>query len=172
MLKFVQLIGFFLIYLSASGQKVFFYRNATVEFNKFNHFFIQNSPLDVHDMASPYLKKSDLVINESKYFILYNEVSLKNLTILDGESENGTLLINMYEGMQFADLPNPPKGYKKKKIKSNHLIIDIINGADKSLIWRGWIELKKIKATDDYQLYQKAISLILLNFAIDPVISE
>lgn len=172
MLKFTHLIGFFLIYLSAYGQKATYYKCPNVNFNTYSSFYMLNTPLDAHDITSPFINRKDFKQNESNYFILYNELSLKNLTILDGESEHGTLLFNLYEGNTFNSGVIAPKGYKSKKLKGNNLIIDIMDGGDKSLLFRGWIELKRIKATNDYSRYQKGISLILLNFSIEPVVIE
>lgn len=172
MLKFTHLIGFFLIYLSVNAQKASCYKSPNVNFNTYASFYMLNSPLDAHDITSPFINRKDFKQNESNYFILYNELSLKNLTILDGESEHGTLLFNLYEGNAFSTEGIAPIGYRKKKLKGNNLIIDIMDGGDKTLLFRGWIELRRIKAANDYSRYQKGISLILLNFIIEPVIIE
>lgn len=172
MVKFMQLIGLFLIYLSAYGQKAFFYQNSALDLNKYSYFLIENSTFEVHDITNPFINIMNIKDNENKYFILYNEVSLKNFTIIDGESGYMTILMNIYEGSSFNDSILMPKDYKKKKLKGNHLILDMTDGGSKSLIWRGWIDLKKIRAKDKYTLYQRAISLILLNFSIEPAIIE
>jgi len=172
MLKFLSFISFTFIYLSASAQKASYYVDKTIDLNKYNYFFLANCPIDPHDLTSPYLNKSSLNSTEMGYFILYNEFSLKNLVIIDGHAEKGTLQINFYEGGSFdAGTPTPP-GYKPKKLSRSHLIIDMIDGGTKTLVWRGWIDLSKIKSSNSYQLYQKGISSILNNFHIEPVISE
>lgn len=172
MLKFMQLIGVFIIYLSTYSQKAFFYKNSDFAPNKYRYFLIDNPHFDTHDITSPFINIDDYTINENKCFILYYEVSLKNLTIIDGESADMTILMNMYEDVFFNDSILIPKDYKKKKLKGKCLILDMIDGGNKSLIWRGWIDLKKIKAKDEYSFYQKAISLILLNFTVEPTIIE
>jgi hypothetical protein len=172
MVKFIHLIGFFLIYLSASAQKPFYFLDQEAKLNTHNFFFILNNPLDAHDLTSPYINKKKLNDNEIKYFILYNELSLKNLTIIDGEAEDLTLIVNIYEGGAFDQKVPAPYSYKKKKIKGRQLIIDIVSGTTKLLVFRGWIDLDKMKTTDHYKLYQRAICLILSNFKIDPVLVD
>jgi hypothetical protein len=81
-------------------------------------------------------------------------------------------LINIYEGTSFDLNVQTPGGYKPKKLNKKSLVIDVVDGTTKLLAWRGWIDLSKIKSTSPYQLYQKAISCILNNFQIQPVISE
>ncbi len=172
MLKFIYLIGFFLIYLSASSQKAYYFIDEEAKLNAYNYFYVENNPLDAHDITNPHLNKKELNDTEIKYFILYNEVSLKNLTILDGAAEERCFIIYMYEGSAFDEKIPAPSSYKKKKIKGNQFIIDITSGSTKLLVFRGWIDLSKIKTTDTYRLYQRAICLILSNFKIDPIISE
>ena len=172
MVKFFSLIGFLLIYLPVYSQKASYYKDAATDFHTFSYFYLLNCPLDAHELTDPFLDKKSLNNNEINYFIIYNEMSLKNLTLIDGEGSTGTLLINLYEGSSFNDQVTTPSGYKKKKLKGKNLVIDIQNGANKTLVWRGWIDLAKIKATDAYALYQKAIYNILQNFTIEPTIIE
>lgn len=168
MLKFINLLCFFLIYSSLVAQKAFFYKNNAAELSKYSYFFMFNG----YDITSPFINKNSLELNNNKYFILYNELSLKSLNIMLESKEEGTIFINLYEGSTFSYLAIIPKGYKKKKLKGRYLILDMIDGNDKSLIWRGWIDLKKLKANDERSLYQKAISLIMFNFSLEPTVIE
>lgn len=172
MLKFFSSVGFLLIYLSASAQKASYYIDRSVDLNSFNYFYIEDSLTDVHDLTSPYLIKSNLKSNQMSTFILYNELSLKNLTIIDDHADIGTLLIHFYEDIKFDPLVKTPTGYKSKKLAKKSFVIDMVNGGTGQLVWRGWIDQKKIRATDDYQRYQKGITCILKNFLIQPVIHE
>jgi hypothetical protein len=172
MLKFFTLIGFFLIYFSGHAQKAFYFQDKDVDLNKFSYFYLANSPMDAHELVDPFLDKNKLDANKYMFFALYNEASLKNLTIIDGSSEFLTLIFNLYEASSFDQSTFLPMSYKPKKIKGNFLILDILNGANKTLVWRGWIDLKKIKATEVYTLYQKAIHQIFLNFTIEPTVIE
>lgn len=140
--------------------------------NKYNYFYLENCPIDVHDLTSPYFDKFSLKNNEINYYILYNEFSLNNLTIVDGHVDMGALQINIYQGTFFDKNTLTPLGYKPKKLKKTNLVIDLVDGGTKILVWRGWIDLSKIKSSNTYQLYQKAIATILGNFHIQPVISE
>lgn len=172
MLKFFTLISFLCFYLSTSAQKAFYYQDNSVELNKYTYFYMVNSTIDAHELTDPFIDKRSLYINNMKFFILYNELSLKNLTLIDGESGSGTILWDLYEGSSFNEKTLTPSAYKRKKLKGNFLIIDALDGANSTLIWRGWIDLKKVKAPNTYSQYQKAICLILLNFRITPTIIE
>jgi hypothetical protein len=172
MLKFLSFISFTLIYLSASAQKVSSYFDKTIDFNKYNYFFMANCPINIHNLTSPYIDKKNLKGNEIGYFILYNELSLKNLVIIDDHAEIGTLQIYLYEGSSFDASISTPVGYKPKKLTRPHFIIDMIDGGSKTLVWRGWIDLSKIKSSGPYQHYQKGITAILNNFHIQPVIAD
>src|ERR1700741_3677121 len=98
MLKIISLIGFMGFYFSAFGQKASNYLDPTVDLNKYQWFYFPNSPLDAHQLTDPFLDKKLLNENNSLYFVLYNELSLKNLTILDGNGPEGTLEAYIYEG--------------------------------------------------------------------------
>lgn len=169
MLKISQLIGLLLFSLSGSAQKAFYYQEKSVDLNKFNDFYIQDSPIDAYELTSPFINKMALQDDNNKYFILYNELSLKNLTIMHVNNIDKELLISIHlEGNYLCGCAISSNYYKKKKAKKGDLVIDIVDGASKTLVWRGWTDLKKIKSTNAYSLYQKAISLILINLKIDP----
>lgn len=172
MLKFLSLLSFTLFYLSASAQKVSYYIDKTVNLNKYNYFYLNNSTIDAHDLTNPYLNKNSLSVNEISYFIAYNELSLKNLTIIDDHADNGTFFVNLYEAALFDATITTPPTFKSKKLKKNSLIIDMVDGGSKMLIWRGWVDISKIKANSQYERYQKAISSVLSKFKIEPVIAE
>lgn len=172
MLKFIYLTSLFLICLNLNAQRARFYKNPSIDFNQFTYFYIQNNPVDAHDINSPFINKMLFTDIENKCYSLYYELSLKNMTIIDGESINKTILVNIYEGIDFDNMVKTTADYKNKKIKTQHLMIDILDGSNNTLIFRGWIALKNKKAISNYDLYQKAIYLILYNFKIDPVIIE
>ena len=169
MLKLFTLISFLLINFSIAAQKASYYIDKSVDLNKFTNFYLLNCPLDAHDLTSPFINKNNLNVKENNYYVLYNELSLKNLTIIDGESTESTFLINLYEGSSFDATVLKPADYKPKRIKGPHLILDIVSGKNKTLVWRGWINVKKIKSAN---ITQKAIYLILLNLNLVPVIVE
>jgi hypothetical protein len=169
MLKLFTLLCFLIINFSIVAQKASYYVDKTIDLNNFTNFYLLNCPLDAHDLTNPFIDKTLLNKQENNYFALYNELSLKNLTIIDGESTESTFLVNLYESSSFDATVSTPIDYKPKRIKGPHLILDIISGANNKLVWRGWINLKKIKSSN---VTQKAIYLILLNFRIEPVIVE
>lgn len=172
MVKYLFFLSFIFIYLSASAQKASYYTDKTVDLNKFNYFFLANCPIDAHDLTSPYLDKNSLKDSEIGHFIIYNEFSLKNLTIIDGHAESNSLSVNLYEAVLFDPNTQTPAGYKPKKLTKTNLIIDLVDGGSKLLVWRGWIDLSRVKSANSYELYQRAISAILCNFHIQPVIAE
>jgi len=171
MVKIISLLIFTGFYFTAFGQKAAFYKNPETDLNKYSWFYLPEGPMDAHDLTNPFIDKLNLEINKYSTFVLYNELSLKNLTILDGNGGEGTLKIDMYEGADFKPA-NAPLGYKTKKIKGRILILDMVDPNTQQLVWRGWIDLKKIKAPNERQQYQKAICAILCNFKIEPVIAE
>ncbi len=171
MVKFISLLILSSIYFSVFGQKASYYKDPNTDLNKYNWFYLPDGPLDAHDLTNPFLDKSSLDINKYSIFILYNELSLKNLTILDGNGGEGTLKIQLYEGSAFKPV-NAPLGYKSKKLKGRILILDIMNPSNDTLVWRGWIDLKKVKAPNEKQQYQKSICAILNNLVINPVITD
>jgi hypothetical protein len=168
MVKIISLLAFMGIYFSAFGQKASYYTDPAANLNTYQWFYMPNSSLDAHAITNPFLDKKSLNDLDNLYFILYNELSLKNLTILDGNGPEGTLEAYIYEGSNFANQLTP-LGYKTRKIKGRYLIIDFLNASNHVLVWRGWLDLKKMKGTL-YQQYQKAITLILTNLKIEPVI--
>ncbi len=171
MLKIISLIGFLGFYFSAFGQKASYYKDASVDMNQFQFFYMPNSTLDAHNLTNPFLDKKSLNDTDYWYFSLYNELSLKNMTLLDGHGGVGAFEIFIYEGSTFEKRISPI-GYKPKKIKGRFLVIDAVNSTNETLVWRGWIDLKKIKNASGYRLYQRAICLLLTNLKIEPVITE
>lgn len=175
MLKFFTFISFWAFYLSAQAQKAAYYHDPAADLNKYTYFYMGNATLDAHELTNPFIHKNELKDHEIMEFILYNELSLKNLTLIDGRSDVGTICCNVYTGGVFDEKPILPAGYKKKKLKGNFLILDLLDEGNHQLVWRGWMDLKKIKGgktMEAYTLYQKAICLILLNFKINPTIIE
>lgn len=171
MVKIISLLIFFGFYFTAFGQKASYYKNPETDLNKYSWFYLPEGPMDAHDLTNPFLDKLSLDVNKYGIFILYNELSLKNLTILDGNGGTGTLKIDLYEGSAFKSVNTPP-GYKVKKLKGRILMIDMIEPSTQTLVWRGWIDLKKVKAGTERLRYQKAINAILYNLKIEPVIVE
>jgi hypothetical protein len=175
MLKFFTFISFWTFYFSAQAQKAAYFQDRTADLNKYTYFYMGNATLDAHELTDPFIKKSELKDNEIIDFIAYNELSLKNLTLIDGKSNIGTLCFNFYQGSAFDEKPILPIGYKKKKLKGNFLILDVLDEGNHQLVWRGWMDFKKLKGAktmNTYTLYQKAICLILLNFKINPTVIE
>jgi hypothetical protein len=171
MVKTISLLIFMGIYFSAYGQKASYYIDSGTDLNKFPSFYMPSSSLDAHDLTDPFLNKKSLSDNNYKDFVIYNELSLKNLTIIDGHGGEGVFEVYMYEGSAF-EKRTTPLGYKSKKLKGQFLVIDILNSGNQVLVWRGWIDLKKVKADSTNQKYQKAICCLLANLKIEPEMTE
>lgn len=171
MAKIISLLGFMMIYFSTWGQKASYYIDPAADLNKFAYFYMPASSLDAHELTNPFLVKNDLNDNNRKDFVLYNELSLKNMTLLDGHGGEKVIEVYLYEGSGFVHRTTP-LGYRSKKLKGKFLILDVLNSANETLIWRGWIDLKKIKGFSPSEINRKAIIAILTNLKIEPVITE
>lgn len=161
MLKIFTLIGLTLIYFVGYGQKAFYYQDKSTDLNKYDQFYLLNNPLNFKEITSPYLQQSNLKDKSANYFILYNEAGLKNLQLSDSENLETVLLMNLYEGSSFDATIKNPQDYKPPKLNGRFLILDILTPTTKTLLWRGWINMKKVKSTKPYQ---RAIYLLLANF--------
>ncbi len=93
------------------------------------------------------------------------------MTLLDGHGGEKVFEVLLYEGSDFEKRTTPP-GYKPKKLKGRFLILDILNSVNETLVWRGWIDLKKIKSTHPNEISRKAICALLTNLKIEPANPE
>jgi hypothetical protein len=171
MVKIISLLGFLTIYFSAWGQKASYYIDPSANLNQFQHFNMPGSSLMPAELTHPFLDKSKLNYNNRRDFALYNELSLKNLSFLPEKSDDSVLEVFLYEAASFENRTTP-KGYKSKKLKGQFLILDMLNSSNHTLVWRGWIDLKKIKAITPAEKNQKAMIAILTNLKIEPAIIE
>jgi len=165
MRKLFFILSIIFIYLPLNGQKASFYQDKSVNLNTYTSFYLLNTPIDAHDLSGAYLNKSIFNDNEYMYFATYYELSLKNIVVVDGENMINCFHVKPYISNKFDHLPTP-LSYKIPKIKSNTLVIDLVDASTKTLVWRGWINLDKIKTKDQRLKITNGIHLItkLLQF--------
>lgn len=170
MLKFIAIIGLLTISLSTYSQKAGYYLNPQANLNDHHYFYMPDCPIDVHDLTNPFLNKK--LINESSnnyYFILFYELSLKNLIITDGDMASDCIKVYIYEDVDFHSNMVLPLGYKAQKFKKKTLILDMVDSQSGNLLYRSWIDIQKIKASNNYHQFQSGITLLLRNLNIQPV---
>lgn len=170
MLKIITLIGFLCLTIGGFAQKANYFIADPTHINSHRYFYLSNCNIDIHDLTSPFINKMDVLKSkEGKYFILYYELSLKNMMIIDSDKEPTAVIINFYEANEFDNKMVYPPSYKVKKIRTSHFILDIVSAGSGNLIYRSWMDSKKIKLPRGFNREQHAITLLLKGFTIQPL---
>lgn len=173
MLKFITLIGLLFLSIVGHAQKPGFYINDASIINTHRYFYLNNCPIDVHELTNPFINKNETKNAPlDKYFILYNELSLKNLTIIDSDKESTCIIVDIYESNEFNKTMVYPINYKPRKLRSKHLILDMTSVGSGNLIYRAWIDLAKLKFSNTYNRNICALKALLKGFTIQPLINE
>lgn len=173
MLKIITVIGFLLLSIGGYAQKSGYYMGDPDAVNNHRYFYLNNCNIDIHDLTSPFIDKKEILKTpDYRYFVTYYELSLKNLTIIDSNKEPSCIIINIYEGLDFAKNMVYPANYKPRKLRTNHLILDMVSAGSGNLIYRSWIDHSRIKVPNGYNKEQYLVGLLLKGFTIQPSVTE